>query len=99
MGTFADAGIAASVGYEVGTPAYPDPTHDPENQLPLTTDELAIIVANTQSKTNAGFFWELYKTADASAQEATPTQVAQSVCVAVLGSQEPRCQGTIPAYP
>merc|ERR1712004_549616 len=35
MNTYQTAGIAANVGYEVGTPAYPDKDHDGSHQLPL----------------------------------------------------------------
>jgi len=35
---FGSSGIA--VGYEIGQPAYPDKTHDPSDQLPLTASEM-----------------------------------------------------------
>merc|ERR1712157_53698 len=50
MNTYQSAGIAANVGYEVGTPAY--------------QDKLSTIIDQTQSKYSGGFFWELYKPAD-----------------------------------
>jgi len=56
MGTYAQAGIPANVGYEVGTPAYPSPVHDLTHQLPLTTTALATITSQTQSKYRGGFF-------------------------------------------
>jgi len=34
MKTYRDGGFQANVGYEVGQPAYPDPTHDKSHQLP-----------------------------------------------------------------
>jgi len=92
MSTFTQAGIDANVGYEVGTPAYPNPTEDPSHQLPLTTAELQTITTSTQPTFAGGFMWELYKDADG---DATPTQVAQSICNVVLPGNS-RCKGTIP---
>jgi len=92
MSTYAQANIPAVVGYEVGTPAYPDPTQDPTHQLPLTTANLNTIVSTTQPKYQGGFFWELYKPADG---YATATQVAQAVCKQAVGGS--RCSGTIPS--
>ena len=34
--------IPAVVGFEVGVPAYPDPSHDPQDQLILTTPLLNV---------------------------------------------------------
>jgi len=92
MSQYATNGIPANVGYEVGTPAYPDPTEDPTHQLPLTTTALATITSSTQTKYNSGFFWEMFKASSGS--QATVTQVAQSVCKVV--SPGTRCTGTIP---
>ena len=67
--------------YELGTPAYPDPTHDETYQLPLTADALVLIATSVQHKVSGGFFWEVYKpTADG---EATATATAQAICNAV----------------
>ena len=74
MQTYGTASITAGVGYEIGTPAYPDPIHDPSNQLPLTLSELALIIQNTQPQYSGGFFWEMFRT-PANPQEASPTQV------------------------
>merc|ERR1711937_971513 len=93
MKTYRDGGFSANVGYEVGQPAYPDPTHDKSHQLPLTADKLSAILEKTQGQHPGGFFWELYKDA---AGEATATQVAQQLCKKVLGDA-PRCSGVIPA--
>merc|ERR1711964_791808 len=79
-------------GYEVGQPAYPDPTHDKSHQLPLTEEKLTSILSKTQGQHPGGFFWELYKT---DAGEATATKVAQQLCKKVLGDA-PRCSGVIP---
>jgi len=38
-----------------GTPAYPDPVHDPTHQLPLTTDILSQIVSNVMPTTSGAF--------------------------------------------
>jgi len=92
MSTYDQASIPATVGYEVGTPAYPDPTHDPSHQLPLSTAELATITTNIQPKYSGGFFWELFKSPDG---QASPTQVAQAICKVLLPGNS-RCSGTIP---
>lgn len=93
MDTYQKAGIGANVGYEIGTPAYPDKTHDGEHQLPLSKDKLATLVEQTQSKYSGGFFWELYKPADS---QASPTEVAQALCNKLLPGQS-RCSGSIPS--
>ena len=94
MGTYHTAGLPANVGYELGTPAYPDPTHDQPHQLPLTSAELAKIIADTQPAAKGGFFWEIFKsTGDG---EASATDVARAVCNVVLPGH-PRCQGSFPA--
>jgi hypothetical protein len=94
MQTYQNASIPASVGYEIGTPAYPDPVEDTSNQLPLTQDEFSSIISTTQPKVQGGFFWAIFKPANNS-QEVTPTQVAQTVCKTVNPSS-PRCTGTLP---
>jgi len=93
MNTYTQANIPAYVGYEVGTPAYPDPIHDPSHQLPLTTQLLNSIVSQTQPNFKGGFFWELFK--PASGNQATATAVAQAICKVLLPGNS-RCQGTIP---
>eukprot|EP00964_Phaeocystis_antarctica_P079254 scaffold49374_cov33-Phaeocystis_antarctica.AAC.1 len=41
--------------YDLGTPAYPDPTHDRTvDQLPLTADALVLIATSVQHKVSAG---------------------------------------------
>lgn len=97
MQQYAAAGIPANVGYETGTPAYPDPVEDPTHPHPLTTDALATIVADTQRGSTGGFFWEAFKVPSAPGQ-ATPTDVARAICNAVLPGAA-RCAGSIPAYP
>jgi len=92
MNTYKSAGIAANVGYEVGTPAYPDHTHDPSHQLPLSKDELSKLITGTQSQYGGGFFWEMYKAADG---QASPTDVAQAICKQVMPGSK-RCDGAIP---
>lgn len=96
MAQYATAGIAANVGYETGTPAYPSPTENPAHQLPLTLAELATITAQTQTKYAGGFFWEMLKQPVVPG-EATPTQVAQAICNTVLPGNA-RCSGTIPVW-
>jgi len=95
MDTYDKAKIPASVGYEVGTPAYPDPAHDKSHQLPLTTEMMTALISQTQSKHKVGFFWELYK--PAASGQATPTELAQALCKALLPGS-PRCSGEIPPY-
>lgn len=58
------AGIEANVGFEIGTPAYPSPVHDPKNQLPLTTAALGTIVSDNLKPGGNGFFWEIFKPPD-----------------------------------
>jgi len=94
MKTYDQAGIPASVGYETSTPAYPDPIENPTHQLPLTMDELSLIIKNTQTRYKAGFFWEIFKQ-PAKPDQASPTQLAQAVCNSVLPGN-PRCSGTLP---
>lgn len=96
MQQFDLAGIPANVGYETGTPAYPDPVEDPSHQLPLTLAELQLITANTQPKYKGGFMWEVFKQPVVEG-EATPTQVAQAICNVVLPGS-PRCNGSLPIY-
>ncbi|KAI9207906.1 uncharacterized protein BJ171DRAFT_565652 [Polychytrium aggregatum] len=95
MGTFDTAGMAAYVGYEIGTPAYPDPTEDPTHQIPLTQTALTTILQNTQPKHQGGFFWELFKPQGSSGNLDAST-AAQQICKAVLGSGTARCSGVIP---
>jgi len=90
MNTYKTAQIPANTGFEVGTPAYPDPTHDKEHQLPLTKELLNTIVSATV--TTGGFFWEIYKPADS---HASPSDVAQAICKKVGGGS--RCSGSFPA--
>jgi len=95
MNTYAQAGIPACVGYEIGTPAYPNPTQDPTHQLPLTLTELQTITSTIQpSYKSGGFFWEMYKTPDTSTN-ASPTQVAQAICNVITPGSS-RCKGNIP---
>jgi len=93
MNTYKTASIPANVGYEVGTPAYPDPKHDPTHQLPLTPDMLSKIISNTQSQHKGGFFWEIYKPG---AGQAPPTAVAQAICNKIIPGNA-RCAGAFPS--
>lgn len=96
MQNYRDAGISAHVGYEIGTPAYPDPTQDKDHQLPLSSSELQSILSKTQSQHKGGFFWELYKPGDG---QAGVTEVAQALCKKTLGEDAARCTGSIPLAP
>ncbi|KAF9906719.1 hypothetical protein BX616_000641 [Lobosporangium transversale] len=93
MKSYADNGMIAHVGYEIGIPAYPASDHDPTHQLPLTQSELSSILAVQGSK--GGFFWELYKKAG-STNNVDATSAAQQICKAALGANTPRCSGVIP---
>lgn len=95
MDTYATASIEAAVGFEIGTPAYPSPTEDPGNQLPLTTAALATIAAANLKPGGRGFLWELFKP-KASACNADPTAVARAICLKVLPAGTARCNGTLP---
>ncbi|KAF9162486.1 hypothetical protein DFQ26_003508 [Actinomortierella ambigua] len=95
MNSYAANNLNAIVGYEIGTPAYPDPIQDPTHQLPLTPSEMNLILAGQGSR--GGFFWELYKPA-AKPTNVDPTTLAQAVCKAALGANTPRCSGVIPPY-
>jgi len=92
MNTYKEAGIPANVGYEIGTPAYPDPVHDKDNQLPLSEDKLSTLISNTQSKFGGGFFWEMYKPASG---QASATAVAQALCKQLIRDDK-KCSGVIP---
>ncbi|KAJ3009414.1 UNVERIFIED_CONTAM: hypothetical protein HDU68_002712 [Siphonaria sp. JEL0065] len=103
MNTYKTAGIPARVGYEIGQAAYPDPTNDPTNQIPLTKDALNSILGYENTSTMGGFFWELYKPKNSAPTGASgqPNNVdanttAQKVCAKVLGSSAKRCKGVIP---
>ncbi|KAG0222445.1 hypothetical protein BGX31_009145 [Mortierella sp. GBA43] len=93
MKSYADNGMQAFVGYEIGIPAYPDKNHDPTHQLPLTQAELTSILAVQGA--NGGFFWELYKSAGAPGN-VDVTTAAQQICKAALGASTARCAGVIP---
>jgi hypothetical protein len=87
--------VPANVGYEIGTPAYPSPKHDPSHQLPLTRSELQNIITQVQPQSaQGGFFWEMFKPAPNST-EATPTETAQAICKVVMPGSS-RCSGVIP---
>ncbi|KAG9324431.1 hypothetical protein KVV02_004451 [Mortierella alpina] len=93
MKSYADAGMTAHVGYEIGIPAYPAQDHDPEHQLPLTKTEFPIILNELGS--TGGFFWELYKPAE-NDNNVDAQYVAQEVCKKALGASVARCSGSIP---
>jgi len=96
--TYLEAGIPAVVGFETGTPAYPDPIHDKDHQLPLNATNLAQILASVSNEklVAGGFFWEVFKI-PASSAESTPTEVAQAICQAFPGGTN--CGGVIPPSP
>lgn len=91
MNTYKTANIPANTGFEIGQPAYPDPTHDKEHQLPLSKDLLDKIISSTV--TTGGFFWEIFKPP---AGHASPSDVAQAICKKVLNGAS-RCSGTFPS--
>lgn len=91
MDTYKKENIPASVGYEIGQPAYPDPKHDPSHQLPLTPEYLTKILDKVQGDYNGGFFWEIFKPAYG---HASPTDVAQALCKKLTPGD--RCSGTFP---
>ena len=93
MAQYQLAGIDANVGYETGTPAYPDPVEDAPHQLPLTLAELSTIINVTQSKYKGAIIWELFKL-PAKAGEASATDVARAVCRTVLPG-DARCAGAL----
>lgn len=95
MKSYADNGMLAHVGYEIGIPAYPAYDHDPTNQLPLIQSELTGILAAQGSK--GGFFWELYKAAG-NPSNLDAVSAAQQICKAALGANTPRCSGVIPSW-
>lgn len=95
MKTYADAGITAAVGYEVGIPAYPSPEDDAKHQLPLTKDALGEVISSTQKGDSAGgFMWALHKPTNG--QQASVTDTLQAICKAVNGDPS-RCQGSVPS--
>ncbi|KAJ3062419.1 hypothetical protein HDU98_001724, partial [Podochytrium sp. JEL0797] len=61
--TYLSAGITSPrVGFEVGTPAYPDPIHDPTDQLPLTQAALTqILPVLANASVGGAIVWEVYK--------------------------------------
>ncbi|KAG0072070.1 hypothetical protein BGZ89_008308 [Linnemannia elongata] len=94
MKSYADNNMLAHVGYEIGTPAYPDYNHDAAHQLPLIQSELSAILAVQGAK--GGFFWELYKGIGKQPNNVEVISVAQQICKAALGANTPRCAGSIP---
>ena len=99
MNTYKTANIKAAVGYEISTPAYPNPVHDKQDQLPLTKDMLSSIISNTQKEHPVGgFLWEIFKKVD-DPSHASPQDVAQAICKSVRGESDSRCSCTIPAAP
>ncbi|KAG0005281.1 hypothetical protein BGZ79_005861 [Entomortierella chlamydospora] len=94
MNSYASNNMDALVGYEIGTPAYPDPSHDPTHQLPLTQSELTSILSAQGAK--GGFFWELYKSTGASTN-VDVTSAAQQICKAALGGTTPSGSATVTA--
>ncbi|KAJ3065966.1 hypothetical protein HDU98_010693 [Podochytrium sp. JEL0797] len=94
MAQYAAAGVAANVGYELGTPAYPPPS-DASHQMPLSNSLAGAILSNTQPYYNGGFFWELFKPQGTSA-DAPVNALAQALCKKVLGANTPRCSGSLP---
>ncbi|KAI9328167.1 hypothetical protein BDR26DRAFT_874466 [Obelidium mucronatum] len=103
MNTFSTANIPARVGYEIGQPAYPDPTNDPTNQIPLTQSALTGILSGVPStSTVGGFFWELYKPKNSAPtgpsgqpDNIDATTAAQQICAKILPGAA-RCSGVIP---
>ncbi|KAI8832804.1 hypothetical protein BJ741DRAFT_650984 [Chytriomyces cf. hyalinus JEL632] len=103
MNTFATAGIPARVGYEIGQPAYPDPSNDPTHQAPLTQSALTEILSGVPNTGSVGgFFWELYKPKNSAPtgpsgqpNNIDATSVAQQMCAKVLPNAA-RCKGVIP---
>ncbi|KAJ3031141.1 UNVERIFIED_CONTAM: hypothetical protein HDU68_006272 [Siphonaria sp. JEL0065] len=94
MGFYTAAGIDASVGYEIGTPAYPPPI-DAAHQMPLTNALAGAILSNTQPYYKNGFFWELFKPQGTS-NDVPVNSLAQNLCKVVLGANTPRCAGSLP---
>ncbi|KAI9329171.1 hypothetical protein BDR26DRAFT_1011862 [Obelidium mucronatum] len=103
MNTYAADNIPARVGYEIGQAAYPDPTNDPTNQIPLTQSALTGILSGVSStSTIGGFFWELYKPKNSAPTGPTgqpdnvdATTAAQQICAKILPGAA-RCSGVIP---
>jgi hypothetical protein len=96
MQAYANVSIPASVGYEVGVPAFPDPEFNPQHALPLTETALALIIKNTQGPLApaGGFLWEVYKPNTVPGY-ANATQVAQAICNTLLPGNS-RCMGQLP---
>ncbi|ORY37025.1 hypothetical protein BCR33DRAFT_854898 [Rhizoclosmatium globosum] len=62
MSTYAQAGIWARTGYQVGQPSHPSPFNDSSHQLPLTQPDLKTILQGVSSSiTLGGYVWELFK--------------------------------------
>ncbi|KAJ3378027.1 hypothetical protein HDU84_008018 [Entophlyctis sp. JEL0112] len=91
MSTYAKAGIPARPGFEVGTPAYPDPVRSPHNQLPLTQAALNAVLAGNMSA--GGMVWEAFKPAGVAAVDASA--VLGQVCAKVFGTGNARCAGNV----
>ncbi|KAI9328146.1 hypothetical protein BDR26DRAFT_921978 [Obelidium mucronatum] len=103
MNTYSSGNIPARVGYEIGQPAYPDPSNDPTNQIPLTQSALTGILSGVSStSTVGGFFWELYKPKNSAPtgpsgqpDNIDATTAAQQICAKILPGAA-RCSGVIP---
>ncbi|KAI9350674.1 hypothetical protein BDR26DRAFT_914844 [Obelidium mucronatum] len=105
MAQYIAAGVSANVGYEIGIPAYPPPSTDFANSLPLLNADAGKILSNVQPYYKAGFFWELFKAqGDEKAfpnvknaeKHIAVNALAQNLCKSILGAKTPRCSGSVP---
>ncbi|KAI9324688.1 hypothetical protein BDR26DRAFT_880775 [Obelidium mucronatum] len=83
------------VGYEIGTPAYPEVSEQPQLLANLTIPEFATIQATTQTKYPGGFYWEMFKSAD-SPENINVNAVSQKLCKQLLSGEITRCSGSLP---
>ncbi|KAI8617317.1 hypothetical protein BC830DRAFT_1079975 [Chytriomyces sp. MP71] len=81
------------VGYEIGTPAYPN-ADQPQYMANLTASEFSKLQSATQSQYPGGFYWEMFKAADSTANVDVNT-VSQKLCSQLLPGQS-RCSGNLP---
>lgn len=101
MNTFKANGMTTGVylGYEIGTPAYPDPAVRPNLLANLTATEFTSLLGTTQKTFNTGgFYWEMFKSdgvTGAGDKNIDVNSVSKLLCKQLTPGAA-RCDGNIP---